>query len=121
MNEAIFKAYDIRGRYPEELDKEAAQAIARAFAVFISRALKTKKPKIVVSRDARLSSPELEQAVIQGLQESGALVIRTGLASTPLFYLRITIKQLLRYIVVVEFGKRFKCRLTIDTPGVSIR
>src|SRR3989344_548208 len=89
MNEAIFKAYDIRGRYPEELDKEAAQAIARAFAVFISRALKTKKPKIVVSRDARLSSPELEQAVIQGLQESGALVIRTGLASTPLFYFSV--------------------------------
>jgi len=76
----IFKAYDIRGIYPKDLDEEIAYRIGRAFVIF----LKTKE--VVVGRDGRLSSPQIFEALTKGITDQGADVIDIGLSSTPMFY-----------------------------------
>lgn len=80
MNEKIFKAYDIRGIYPDELNEDAAFWIGRAFAHF------TKAKKIAVGIDMRRSSPELEKGFIRGATEQGADVIKIGMSTTPMVY-----------------------------------
>lgn len=84
--DSIFKAYDIRGIYPTELNKELAFALGRAFAQMRIKETQKEHPNIVVSSDSRLSSPELSQSLIEGLQKSGANVYFCGVASTPTFY-----------------------------------
>jgi len=76
----IFKAYDIRGIYPKELDEKKAYAIGRAFVTFLS------SEKVIVGRDCRLSSPKLKDALVKGLTDQGATVVDIGLVSTPLLY-----------------------------------
>ncbi len=82
INPDIFKAYDVRGIYPEEINKDTVFAIGRAFVDF----LKKEGPKIVVGRDNRLSSPELHQSLLRGLTDGGARVTDIGLATTPMLY-----------------------------------
>ena len=79
----IFKAYDIRGLVPSELDAELARKIGHAFA----RLLKAKR--LVVGQDMRTHSPELADAVSEGIRDAGCDVIRLGLASTPMTYFGI--------------------------------
>ena len=76
----IFKAYDVRGVVPDELDAELAERIGAAFADW------TSLPTILIGRDARLSSPELAAAISDGARSRGANVIDLGLASTDLVY-----------------------------------
>ena len=76
----IFKAYDIRGIVPDELDAELARKIGNAFA----RHLKAKR--LVVGRDMRVHSPELTAAVVEGMRDAGATVVLVGLTSTPMAY-----------------------------------
>ena len=76
----IFKAYDIRGVVPDELDADAARAIGAAFARF------AKAPKVVVARDMRPSGVELSGAFAEGVTSQGVDVIDVGLASTDLLY-----------------------------------
>ena len=77
---ACFKAYDIRGRLPDELNEELAERIGRACGEFL------KPRKMVVGHDIRLSSPALAAAVSKGLLESGAEVIDIGLCGTEEVY-----------------------------------
>ncbi len=77
---SIFKAYDIRGVYPDEINAVLAAKIGRAAA----RLLPGKT--IAVGRDMRASSKELEKAVGLGLLESGKDVVEVGLVSTPMMY-----------------------------------
>lgn len=79
----IFKAYDIRGVVPTELDAALAKKIGNAFA----RLLKAKT--LVVGQDMRTHSPALADAVSQGMRDAGANVIRLGLAETPMAYYAI--------------------------------
>ena len=79
----IFKAYDIRGLYGSELDAPLGRRIGNAFA----RLLKAKR--LVIGRDMRTHSPELQAAVIEGARDAGADVIDIGLASTPMAYFAI--------------------------------
>lgn len=79
----IFKAYDIRGIVPHELDAALARKIGSAFA----RLLKART--LVVGRDMRTHSPEIALAVIEGMRDAGADVIDIGLASTPMAYYAI--------------------------------
>ena len=75
-----FKAYDVRGRVPEELNVNIAYRIARAFAEFVS-------PKtVVVGFDIRLTSCELNDALIRGLRDSGVDVVSIGLCGTEEIY-----------------------------------
>ncbi|OFW56487.1 MAG: phosphomannomutase/phosphoglucomutase [Candidatus Solincola sediminis] len=80
MNTDIFKAYDVRGIYPEQLDEKTCNRIAKAFVTFIQT------DKIVVGYDMRLSSPSLSEAFIEGATEQGADVTLIGLCSTDMLY-----------------------------------
>jgi len=75
-----FKAYDARGRVPEELNEEIAYRIARAYAKFVQ------PQRVAVGRDIRLSSAGLTDAVIRGLTDSGVDVIDIGIGGTELVY-----------------------------------
>ena len=70
--DGIFKAYDVRGLVPDQLDEEAAQRIGAAFAAFMGA------PRIAVGRDCRLSSPELAAALIDGITGQGVDVAQHG-------------------------------------------
>ncbi len=80
VDASIFKAYDIRGTYPDQLDERVARAIGRAFATFL------KAEQVVVGRDMRLSSPAVFAAVVDGLTAQGAGVIDIGMVSTDQYY-----------------------------------
>jgi phosphomannomutase len=75
-----FKAYDIRGRIPNELNTDIAYRIGRAYAENI------KPNRVIVGRDIRLSSNEMADAVIQGLQDAGVNVFDIGLCGTEEVY-----------------------------------
>ncbi len=83
MKESIFKAYDIRGVYPDEIDEAGAYKIAKAFCEFL-------KPKeLVVGSDVRLSSPSIKKAVIKAITDSGVKVIDVGDISTDMLYFSV--------------------------------
>jgi len=86
----IYKAYDIRGIYPDELNEELAKKIAQAFAVMRKKELNKEQITLVVGADMRLSSPSLKKQVIEGLFESGVRVIDIDLVSTPTFYFAVS-------------------------------
>ena len=75
-----FKAYDVRGRVPEDLNDDVAYRIGRAYADFLSPS------KIVIGRDIRNTSPSLSLALQQGLTDSGVDVIDIGIGGTELVY-----------------------------------
>lgn len=77
---AIFKAYDIRGTYPDQLDERIARAVGSAFASFV------KAPRIVVARDMRPSGESLSMAFAEGARAVGVAVVDLGLASTDFLY-----------------------------------
>jgi phosphomannomutase len=80
---AVFKAYDVRGIVPDELDYELAGAIGRATARFIGAS------PLVVGRDARRTSPRLFDSLVQGVTDAGIDVVDIGLASTPMVYFAV--------------------------------
>jgi phosphomannomutase len=81
--EAVVKAYDVRGRSPEQLDASLARALGAAFADETGIA---NGGRAVVGRDMRTSSPEIAAAIADGIRSRGADVIDIGLASTDLLY-----------------------------------
>ncbi len=85
INENIFKAYDIRGIYPSELNEEAAYLIGRAFVK------KTKSKEVVVGSDMRLSGPALKKELIRGIIDEGANIIDIGLVSIDVVYFAVGI------------------------------
>jgi len=76
----IFRAYDIRGSYPSQLNEEIAYKIGRAFVAFLNA------KNVLVGRDCRLSSPELHKSLINGILDQGADVIDIGLTDINAFY-----------------------------------
>jgi len=80
MKPEIFKAYDIRGVYPGEIDENTVYNIGRAIVVFL------KPKKIVIGRDIRKSSDSLREALIRGIVEGGVDVVDIGIATTPMIY-----------------------------------
>jgi phosphomannomutase len=83
LDPKVFKAYDVRGIYPSDLDEEGAYAIGRAYAEHF-------EPKgVAVGRDMRLSSPAMAEAVIHGATEGGADVVDIGLAGTEMVYFAV--------------------------------
>ncbi len=87
MDQAIFKAYDIRGIYPDQLDEESAYKIGLGFAV--SDLLKGND--VVVGRDMRNSSDTLFFALSRGLTDAGKNVIDIGQVTTPMFYFAVNV------------------------------
>ncbi|MFN3235656.1 MAG: phosphomannomutase [Pseudomonadales bacterium] len=79
-----FKAYDIRGRIPDELNVDLAYRIGRAYAQFIEAAESTRN--VAVGHDIRLSSPEICDALVEGLRDGGAHVHHIGQCGTEEIY-----------------------------------
>jgi phosphomannomutase len=83
LEPAVFKAYDIRGIYPSELDEEGAYAIGRAY-------VEQFEPKgIAVGRDMRTSSPAMAEAVVGGAVAGGAAVTDIGMVGTEMLYFAV--------------------------------
>ena len=83
INPAIFKAYDIRGLYPSELNEEIARQIGRGFAAYL------KPTTIGVSRDMRVSSPSISAAFIEGARMQGVNVVDYGMLGTDQLYFAV--------------------------------
>ena len=80
---AVFKAYDIRGVYPDQIDEEGYYRIAKAYVYLF-------KPKtVVVGMDARLSSPPLKASLIEGFLDAGVDVVDIGKVTTDMLYFAV--------------------------------
>ena len=86
IDESIFKAYDIRGIYPDQINDKLVEKIGQAFGLFIKDVVKKETPNIVVGRDGRLSSPALQKAFIKGVVSVGCNVVDIDLVSTDALY-----------------------------------
>ncbi len=83
LDPTVFKAYDIRGVHPTQLDEEGGRAIGRAYVEHF-------EPKqIAVGRDMRISSPSMAAATIEGSAEGGADVVDIGLVGTEMLYFAV--------------------------------
>jgi phosphomannomutase len=85
IDESIFKAYDIRGVYPDSLNEDVARDIGRAFVAYLGLS----GSRVIVARDMRLSGEALETAFIEGVTQSGADVLDLGLVSTDALYFAV--------------------------------
>ena len=83
IDPAIFKAYDVRGIYGQDLNDEIAYRIGRAAALYLQ------VPEIAVGRDMRLSSPQLAAAIIQGITDQGVNAIDLGMTTTDESYFAV--------------------------------
>jgi phosphomannomutase len=83
LDRKVFKAYDVRGIYPTELDEEGAYAIGRAFVE------EFEPSTIAVGRDMRVSAPSMAEALIEGAADSGADVLDLGLVGTEMVYFAV--------------------------------
>jgi phosphomannomutase len=83
MDPTIFKAYDVRGTYPDQVNEEAAHGIGAAFVQYLHA------KRIAVGRDMRLSSPSLAHAFIEGATAQGADVVDYGMISTDMLYFAV--------------------------------
>jgi phosphomannomutase len=121
-----FKAYDVRGRVPEELDEDIAYRIGRGYAAFV-------KPRTVaVGRDIRASSPALTVALVKGLTDSGVDVLDIGIGGTELAYFATFSRKLDGGIMVtashnppnyngMKFVREQSRPISADTGLVEIR
>jgi phosphomannomutase len=85
FNPNIFRSFDIRGKYPEEVNEEAFYKIGQVLTDYL------KAKKFLVAQDIRFSSPPLKESLLKGIFSQGAEVIDIGYSSTPCFYFATTI------------------------------
>lgn len=89
IDETIFKAYDIRGVYPESLNEEVAERLGKALGQLLKKEKQKKDLRLVVSGDIRKSTPPLKKALVKGLIQQGVNVVDIGDVSTPTFYFTV--------------------------------
>lgn len=104
---SYFKAYDIRGAFPDPLNAEAAYRIGRAAAEW------TSAEEVVLGRDARLSSPVLAEAAMAGLTDGGTDVLDLGVVSTPM--LNFAVSRFRRFGLMVTASHNPK-----DDNGIKV-
>jgi phosphomannomutase len=83
LDPKVFKAYDVRGVYPTELDEDGAYRIGRAYVEHFE------PERIAVGRDMRVSSPSMAEAVIRGAADAGADVVDVGMVGTEMVYFAV--------------------------------
>jgi phosphomannomutase len=83
INPNIFKAYDVRGLYPQEVNEDAANLIGSGFVAYLGA------KRIAVSRDMRLSSPSIAAAFVEGARRQGADVVDYGMMGTDMLYFAV--------------------------------
>lgn len=84
MKDKIFREYDIRGKYPEDINEEVAYQVGLGYGSYLQEHLN--QNACIISHDNRLSSPSLHDSLIKGLLETGINVIDYGLTTTPMNY-----------------------------------
>ncbi|MBQ7136401.1 MAG: phosphomannomutase/phosphoglucomutase [Bacilli bacterium] len=90
INKHIFRGYDIRGKYPTDLNSDVANIIGRSFGTYVKR---LGKDTCIVGRDNRYSSLELSTSLIEGILSTGINVIDIGLVTTPMYYYACILKN----------------------------
>ena len=97
VDPGIFKAYDVRGLYPQQLDEDVAYRVARAFARVLA-ALggrdRADGMRIAVGHDMRLHSPLLAESFVRGLVDEGCRVLEIGMAGTEMLYYAVGAREL---------------------------
>lgn len=83
IDPVIFRAYDLRGIYPEQINEETAYLLGQSFGTYVQR---NGTKEVLVAYDNRVSSPILESRLVSGLISTGVNVIRLGISTTPMFY-----------------------------------
>ena len=83
INKYIFRGYDIRGKYPEDLNEDVAYTIGRSFGTYIKQ---FNQKKCIVGHDNRYSYQELTKALVTGILDSGMDVVYLDLVTTPMYY-----------------------------------
>ncbi len=96
LSEGVFKAYDIRGKYGEELDAEAAYRIGRAFARVIGdlEGKPVGELRLGLGRDMRLTAEEMAAAYARGMSDEGATVLNAGMVGTEVLYFLVGSRDL---------------------------
>jgi phosphomannomutase len=84
LDPSVFKAYDVRGLYPSQLDEDGAYRVARAYAVHFE------PQSVALGHDMRLSSPSMAKAAAAGIADAGADVVELGLVGTEMLYHAVT-------------------------------
>lgn len=88
LDTSVFKAYDVRGTYPDQIDEDGAYRVGRGFAQYL-------EPKsVAVSRDMRTMAPSITDALIRGLTDSGVDVINIGMNGTEALYFAVADMEL---------------------------
>jgi len=82
----MFRAYDVRGTYPDQLNANAAELIGRGFGTYLRNKFELEHPTVVVGRDCRTHGAELYEAFVGGLVSTGCHVTEIGLSPSPLLY-----------------------------------
>src|SRR5215203_5836033 len=88
MDESIFKAYDVRGKYPDQMDEDLAYRIGRAFPRVLSdlEGTPVDQLRVAVGHDMRLSAPAMAEQYARGLADEGADVLDIGMVGTEMLY-----------------------------------
>jgi phosphomannomutase len=96
VDAGIFKAYDVRGLYPDQIDEDVAYLVGRAFARVLSGLEEKPAPRLRVAlgRDMRLSAPVLSARYAEGIRDEGAEVLDVGLAATEMVYYAVGSREL---------------------------
>ena len=83
INKDIFRSYDVRGVYPEDINEDVSYTFGKAYGTYIKR---LGQKQCVVGQDNRYSSKEIQNALVQGIVDSGVHVLNLGLVTTPMYY-----------------------------------
>jgi phosphomannomutase len=96
MDPSIFKAYDVRGTYPDQMDEELAYRIGRAFPQVLSQLqdVPAEQQRIAVGRDMRLSAPSMAEQYARGIADAGAHVLDIGMVGTEMLYWTVGSREL---------------------------
>jgi phosphomannomutase len=96
MDPSIFKAYDVRGTYPDQMDEELAYRIGRAFprVLFQLEGTPVGELRVAVGRDMRLSAPGMVERYAHGIADEGADVLDIGMAATEMVYWTVGAREL---------------------------
>jgi phosphomannomutase len=96
VDPAIFKAYDVRGIHPDQIDADVAYRLGRGFARVLSdlEGKPTGELRVALGRDMRLSAPELAERYAQGLTDEGADVLDIGMVGTEIVYYAVGSREL---------------------------
>src|SRR3954471_11536808 len=96
IDPSIFKAYDLRGLYGDQIDEDVAYRLGRAFARGLGdlEAKPVDQLRIGVGRDMRLTAERLTERYVEGIRDEGASVIDAGLVGTEMLYFLVGSRQL---------------------------